>query len=241
MIPTPFSLVQVVVFRLPATFNSQATDGGVNSNTSHSACTDAHTLSAHHIALIPCTTSVAQGQPDCVAKIFVSFHFSRAMSLAPHRTPSTLSSTFSSVPGLQRLLTSRISCADPRERGGDGYTDPEPLTQHTKHSQGPKWIGQHWPPRRSGPACMDWPKWHWPKPFMTLLFFPISFKRFGTMISVLRHGPCSSGHIESGLHVCSDFVFIPLPICDLLVAVSVESQISQSLTDLPTIYCHTFR
>ena len=40
----------------------------VNSNTSHVACTDAHTLSAHHIALIPCTTSVAQGQPDCVAK-----------------------------------------------------------------------------------------------------------------------------------------------------------------------------
>ena len=50
------------------------------------------------------------------------------MSLAPHRTPGTSSSTFSSVPGLQRLLTSRISCADPRERGSDGYTDPEPLT-----------------------------------------------------------------------------------------------------------------
>ena len=35
--------------------------GSVNSNTSHTACTDAHTSSAHHIALIPCTTSVAQG------------------------------------------------------------------------------------------------------------------------------------------------------------------------------------
>ena len=44
----------------------------------------------------------------CVPKIVVSFHLSRAMSLAPHRTPSTSSSTFSSVPGLQRLLTSRI-------------------------------------------------------------------------------------------------------------------------------------
>ena len=50
------------------------------------------------------------------------------MSLAPYRTPSTSSSTFSCVPGLQWLLTSRISCADPRERGGDGYTDPEPRT-----------------------------------------------------------------------------------------------------------------
>ena len=33
----------------------------VNSDTSHTACTDAHTLSACHIALIPCTTFVAQG------------------------------------------------------------------------------------------------------------------------------------------------------------------------------------
>ena len=44
----------------------------------------------------------------CVPKLVVSFHLSRAMSLAPHRTPSTSSSTLSSVPGLQRLLTSRI-------------------------------------------------------------------------------------------------------------------------------------
>ena len=50
------------------------------------------------------------------------------MSLAPHRTRSTSSSTFSCVPGLQRLLTSRNPCADPRERGGGGYTCPEPLT-----------------------------------------------------------------------------------------------------------------
>ena len=89
----------------------------VNSNTSHTACTDAHTLSAHHIALIPRTTSVAQGQPDCVPKIVVSFHLSRAMSLAPHRTPSTSSSTFSSAPGLPRLVTSRNPSADSRERG----------------------------------------------------------------------------------------------------------------------------
>ena len=50
------------------------------------------------------------------------------MSLAPHRTRSTSSSAFSSVPGLPRLLTSRIPCADPREPRGDGKTDPEPRT-----------------------------------------------------------------------------------------------------------------
>ena len=62
-----------------------------------------------------------QGQPDSVPKIVFSFHLSRAMSLAPHRAPSTSSSTFSSVPGHQRLLTSR--------NPGDKYTDPEPLTE----------------------------------------------------------------------------------------------------------------
>ena len=92
----------------------------MNSNTSHTACTDANTLSAHHIARIPCTTSVAQ--------VIVSLHFSRAMSHAMHGAPSTSSSSFSSVQALQRLLTSSISCADRRERGGDGYTDPEPRT-----------------------------------------------------------------------------------------------------------------
>ena len=135
MIPTAFSLVQVGVFRLPATFNSQTIDGSVNRNTSHTACTDALTLFAHHIALIPCTTSVAQDQLHCVPKIVVSFHLFGAMSLAPLRTPSISSSTFSSVPSLQRLLTSRISCGDPRERGGNGYTDPELLAQRKRQKR----------------------------------------------------------------------------------------------------------
>ena len=94
----------------------------VNSNTFHTACTDAHTLSAHHIALIPCTTSVAHGQPGCVPKIVVSFHLSCAISHATHGTRSTSSSSFSSVPGLQGLLTFRNPCADSREHGCDGYT-----------------------------------------------------------------------------------------------------------------------
>ena len=102
----------------------------VNSHISHTACTDAHTLSAHHIALIPCTTSVAQSQPDCVLKIVVSFHLSRAMSLAPHRTPSTSSSTF------HQFQVSK-SCSHPeilaQIHGSAGvtdrYTDPEPLNR----------------------------------------------------------------------------------------------------------------
>ena len=52
------------------------------------------------------------------------------MFLAPHRTPSTSSFAFSSVSGLQRLLISKISCADPRERGCDGFSDPEPGTSY---------------------------------------------------------------------------------------------------------------
>ena len=66
----------------------------------------------------------------CVPKIVVSFHLSRAMSLAPHRTPSTSSSTFSLFQVSKRLLTSGISCADPRERGRDGYT----LIQNLSHN-----------------------------------------------------------------------------------------------------------
>ena len=50
------------------------------------------------------------------------------MSLAPHRTPKTSSSICSSVPGLHRLLTSRIPCAHPREPRGNGFTHPEHRT-----------------------------------------------------------------------------------------------------------------
>ena len=51
----------------------------MNSNTSHTACTDAHTLSAHHIAPTPCSTSVAL--LTCVPKIIVSFHLARCLLL----------------------------------------------------------------------------------------------------------------------------------------------------------------
>ena len=45
-----------------------------------------------------------------------------------HGTRSTSSSSFSSVPGRQRLLTSKNPHAESREHGCDGNTDPEPLT-----------------------------------------------------------------------------------------------------------------
>ena len=48
------------------------------------------------------------------------------MSLVPHSTLSTSSSFSPTVTGLQRLITSRFTCTDPREPRGDGRTDPEP-------------------------------------------------------------------------------------------------------------------
>ena len=47
-----------------------------------------------------------------------------------HSTPSSSSSTCPTFTGLQRLITSRIPCADPREPRGDGFTDPEPRTSY---------------------------------------------------------------------------------------------------------------
>ena len=70
----------------------------------------------------------------CAQNIF-SFHLLfRAMSHALHRTPSMLSSisfsstSFSFTGSASRLITSRIHCADSRDLGGDGCTDPEPHT-----------------------------------------------------------------------------------------------------------------
>ena len=99
----------------------------VNRTPSQSACTDAHIVSAHHIAHIPCTTSVAQSNLDCVPKIvFVVCAVSHAM----HSTLSNPSSTSPTITGLQRLITSRNPCTDPREPRGDGFTDPEPRTSY---------------------------------------------------------------------------------------------------------------
>ena len=64
----------------------------------------------------------------CAQNSVCSSHLSCAMCHAMHSTLSTSSSTSPTFTGLQRLITSRIPCADPLEPGGDGFTDPEPRT-----------------------------------------------------------------------------------------------------------------
>ena len=100
-----FFLIVKVFFSLAGNFHFPGNGRGVNRTPSHSACTDAHSVSAQHMAFIPCTTSVAQGNLDCVPKIVFVF---RAVSHAVHSTLSTPSSTSPTITGLQRLITSRI-------------------------------------------------------------------------------------------------------------------------------------
>ena len=99
MIPTnSFYLVQVVVFRLPATFNSQAIDGGVNRTPSHIACTDADTLSAHHTRCY--TTTRGSRVMNCVPKTF-----SHSISCsAPCLTTCTVQLAFCPLFHLAQLL-----------------------------------------------------------------------------------------------------------------------------------------
>ena len=49
-------------------------------------------------------------------------------SVSRHAQYTQHSSTSPTITGLQRLITSRKPCADPRESRGDGFTDPEPRT-----------------------------------------------------------------------------------------------------------------
>ena len=106
----------------------------VNRTPSHIACTDAHIVAAHHIALIPCTTSVAQGSRIVCPKHFlvpslVPRHVSRPALYTQHLSSLSLASTSPSFTGSgSRLITSRIHCADSRGLRGDGFTDPEPCT-----------------------------------------------------------------------------------------------------------------
>ena len=126
---------------LAGNFQFRGNRRGVNRYTSHTAhfhMYGAHSVSACHIAPIPCTTSVAQGQADRVFRKN-NVHPSRAMSLAMHGTLSTSSFSFSSISGLQRFLTSRNPCADSQEPRSDGYTDPEPRTD----SPAGKWANEN--------------------------------------------------------------------------------------------------
>ena len=91
----------------------------VNRHTSHTA----------HFNMYRCAQSVRTSHMMLHAHAWLKFKLclpqdshciSCAMSHAMHGTRSTSSSSFSSVPGLQMLLTSRNPCADPREHGSDG-------------------------------------------------------------------------------------------------------------------------
>ena len=100
-------------------------------------------FSPAHFSMYRCAQSVRTSHMMLHAHAWLKFKvclpqhchsISCAMSDAFHGTRSTSSSSLSSVPGLRRLLTSRNPCADPREHGGDGYIDPEPLTFLTQQA-----------------------------------------------------------------------------------------------------------
>ena len=122
VIPTAFSFVQVGVFRSLATFNSQAIDGVCEQNTFSQSMyrTDAHSVSAHQIALIPCTTSVAQGNVDCVP-----------ISLAQCLTPCTVHSALRLSLTLSPFSKgwSRPLRRSTRTQKLPVFTDPEPRTR----------------------------------------------------------------------------------------------------------------
>ena len=96
---------------------------GVNRYTTHTPHLNAYSCSqfvctALHIAQLIPYAACLKAQ-DC-ASFENSHSISRAMSHAMHGTRSTSSSSFSSVPGLQRLITYGKPFADSRElHGGD--------------------------------------------------------------------------------------------------------------------------
>ena len=78
VIPTAFSLVRVVVFRLPATFNSKGTDGECEQNTFSHQHVQMRTLCPHitlHSFLVPHLWLKVN-----LPKMVVSFHLSRDVS-----------------------------------------------------------------------------------------------------------------------------------------------------------------
>ena len=122
VIPTAFSLVQEVVFRLPATFNSQAIDGRVWTVTPLTQHVQMRTLCPHitvHSVFVP-HLWLKVNLIMC-SKIVVSFHLSRAISLAPHRTPSTSSSLCSDAGFLKGIWERTILHYDWRRIWG--YAD----------------------------------------------------------------------------------------------------------------------
>ena len=123
----------------------------VNSNTSHTACTDAHTLSAHHIALIPCTTSKAPRLTWLCAQNNRFQFISLARCLLLHTEHPALHPLFFPLFQVSKgWLTSRIPCADPREPRVTGYT--ESRTSHRFWAQQDRRQPDHLMNKRILPA-----------------------------------------------------------------------------------------
>ena len=112
-----FSCSGSCFFRLPETFNSLANDG---------ECQQRHLSHSIFFNMNRCAESVRTSHMMLHAHAWLKFKL--CLHLLRNVPRSTSSSSFSSVPGLQTLLTSRNPCADPREHGGDGHTDPQPFT-----------------------------------------------------------------------------------------------------------------
>ena len=86
--------------------------------------TFSRTISCSALCLTP-----RKAQVEVCAQNVFSYHLLfRVISHTMHSTPSiSLASTSPSVTGSgSRLITYRIHCADSRDLGGDGFTDPEP-------------------------------------------------------------------------------------------------------------------
>ena len=102
----------------------------------HITFTSTMTISTRRLKKRRCyTLTRGSSQVELCAQNIFSFHLLfRAMSHDQHSAPSmlysfSLSSTSPSFTGSgSMLITSRMHCADSRDLGGDGFTDPEPRT-----------------------------------------------------------------------------------------------------------------
>ena len=138
MIPTVCSLiVQEVVFRLPATFNSQAIDGCVNRTPCNIACTDVNSVSTQHIALM--CYRLTRGSSCAFHIIFIPSlvlrHVSRLAQHTQHFDFSFVHRLRLNVDHVQNTLR---RFTRPRS---DGFTDPEPRTHAT--SVGTRIVNGH--------------------------------------------------------------------------------------------------
>ena len=136
MIPTnSFCLVQVVVFACQQLSISQAIDGEAWTEHLLTLHVQTQTL-CQHITHDVTRSRVAQVEQR--AQNIFSFHLLFRAMFTPCTVHPAFCPLFLNLPLLSpsftgsgsRLITSRIHWADSRDFRGDGFTDPEPATQH---------------------------------------------------------------------------------------------------------------